>query len=213
MRIRRAVRKDVAAFMKFKDKYPMPLERNTSREGFLMGSSEKSYLKFVASDEVWVLEDVSGEAVGYAIVLRDETLRASSIWEKRKEIDWGEFSLESLERGRTCFYEQLAIAPNRRSLAYGGRLGIKCLAMAMKDHDYSFTTVVRKPVCNLASRGFVLAAGYHQVGTVEEDYPQLKAVVSDVFAMSREDFIHQMEGPYASIAKKALGGQSLRGGN
>ena len=209
MRIRKAVESDISVFMAFKQRFPMPQDGNLSREGFLMGSSEEAYRHFVKNDEVWVLENDDGEPGGYAIVLRFESLLQSEIWKKRKEIDWGEFSLEDIERGPTCFYEQLALSPERRSRIYGSSLGFKCLARVMEDHEYSFTTVVSSPITNLASRRFVLGAGYQQVGTVTEDYPQMKSVVSDVFVMSKADFVSHINGRYGSQARKILGSNSF----
>lgn len=204
MRIRKAVPKDIKTFLKFKEYFTIPKTKEPSVEGFLMGSNEAAYLNFVENDIVLVLENEEKEIVGYSIVLCDSTLRNSSVWEKRKQISWESNFILELESQPISFFEQLAVLPNIRYRAYAKNLGLLSLAKAFEDHPFSLTTVVSSPILNLASRGFVLAAGYKPIGEIVEDYPNLSNVKSDFFVMTKKDFEYQMNGKYKSQFKKIL---------
>ncbi len=199
MHIRKAVPEDVKTFLKFKKYFSVPNGEDLSVNGFLMGSSEAAYFNFVENDIVLVLENEEKEIVGYSIVLCNNTLRNSEVWNKRTQIDWEAKTLKELESQPISFFEQLAVLPDKRFRIYGKNLGILSLAKAFEEHTYSITTVVSSPVLNLASRSFILAAGFKSIGEIVEDYPGMDNVTSDFFIMTKKDFEHQMNGPYKTL--------------
>lgn len=85
--LRRARKGDESALYRVKKGLPITLASGeTTRVGFLLGSSVETYRFFIERALVDVFEN-KGEIVGFAVVLPDDLLRKSEIWQRKNEIE------------------------------------------------------------------------------------------------------------------------------
>jgi hypothetical protein len=184
--LRRAKEQDAVAFLEIKAQ--LHLSRQNSRQGgFLLGTTQGRYEAFIQEDMVWVLEDVStAKVVGFAIVLKDQTLRGSELWQKKEQAELGPQLVARLEVQKLAYYEQLACLPNYRS--YAKYLAFYALAESLQDHQHVLTTVVRLPVHNRAALPFMEVLGFKPIGCIAEVYPEYGAVHSDIYYLGGEAF-------------------------
>jgi hypothetical protein len=187
LRLRAATLADLDAILAVKAALPLrPDGRGeSSRGGFLLGTSRERYAALITGARTRVLVD-AGAVVGFAAALPDAALRASPLWQRRAQIDPGERRelLAAVDALPVGYLDQLAVSPDPKYmlcatvLAYAAVAGLFAEGCALV-----FTTVVARPVRNLASRRLLDAVGALHVGTLGEDYPEVGAVTSDVFAV------------------------------
>ena len=210
MILRKARPEDAAALVRVKSQLPMPQEAATAGGGFLLGTDLAGYASFIAHDIVHVAEDPAMGIVGFAIVLRDATLRASELWAKRGLIDWQGMPMEALDTIPICYFEQLAVLPEARFRVYAKHLALRSLAEAMRTHTLACATVVAAPVRNLASRPFLQVAGFQLVGQIDEDYPVVGQICSDIFVLHKAEFISRLlHGPHSALAGRIIAQDGL----
>lgn len=186
MRIRKAIPEDAAAFVAVKEQLPLTQsDGSTSKGGFLLGTGEAEYRDYITSSWCMVAERANS-VVGFGIILPDAVLRASDVWLRRHTADW-RIELPVYERQTLCYFEQFAFIRGHRraaiALAYH-------LAKGAFDagSETLFTTTVRKPVLNLAAVPFVMAAGGSLAGNIDETYPVVGPILSDIYVVHAEAF-------------------------
>lgn len=162
--------------------------------GFLLGASADAYAWYVRHAHVHVLEDDDGAIGGFAVALPDPVLRAGEVWARRREIAWEGGGWDALECARVGYFDQLAVRPRRRYRIYAAVLAASALrALAEGGHQHVFATVVREPVRNLASLPLLTAAGARRIGQIDETYPEVGRIVSDVYHLPvAPDAIHRL---------------------
>lgn len=133
-----------------------------------------------------VAEDAAG-IVGFAVVLAQETLEQSEIWKKREAV---RFTAPPLSfRARLAYFEQLAFLPSREGRTYVKYVSFLNAKWALEQHDGLLATVVRKPFHNRAVLPFLTVTGFKHIGEIDEAYPEVGQIVSDVFYLKRADFL------------------------
>lgn len=157
---------------------------HSSRGGFLLGASRAQYARLIAGGHTWVLGD--GDAVvGFAASLSDSELRASELWQRRGELGLGE-DLRALEELPIGYLDQLALLPDPKYMVAGVVLAYQAIAaLFAAGCAFVVTTVVDKPVRNLASRPLLAAVGALQLGSIAEHHEDVGAITSDVFMVPR----------------------------
>ena len=158
-----------------------------ARGGFLLGSDAEGYLQRIAVGSAWVLEGAApGRLEGFAIVLPDAVFRASEVWQRRAAVCWSGADPEVLSAHRLCYYDQLAVRRGRFGLRrWSAALAMTALAAILDEHDFLVTSTVRAPVRNLAAVGFIERLGGRVVGQLDEHYPDVGALVSDIWLVER----------------------------
>lgn len=156
----------------------------SSRGGFLLGASRDQYARLIAAGHTWVLGD--GERVaGFAAALPDAELRASPLWQRRDQLALGD-ELRALMELPLGYLDQLALLPEPRYTLAGVALAYQALAHLFAGGcAFVVTTVVERPVRNLASRPLLAAVGALRLGSVDEHYEDVGAITSDVFIIPR----------------------------
>jgi hypothetical protein len=155
--------------------------------GFLLGTTRERYAHFIRTANVLVLESRAGTPplLGFAVTLPDAELRRSDLWERRHALVFDDPDLAALagalEEIQVGYFEQLAVLPSAPKL-YAPALALAALRELVREgHEHVLTTVVQKPVRNLAPRYFLDMIGARTVGTITEDYPEVRTVTSDVY--------------------------------
>lgn len=177
--IRKAVPEDALTMVSIKNQLPLNFaDGSVSTGGFLLGTDAITYQKYIEEAYCLVAES-EGCVVGFGIVFPDSLLRESEIWEKRYEVDWL-IHLPDYESKLLCYFEQLAFLKGHRKavllLAYN-------LVKWLFDSGYSalFTTTVNKPILNLAAIPFIEVVGGKKVGNIDEVYPVVGQINSDIY--------------------------------
>ena len=184
--IRVATVKDVTDFLKIKNQLPLTLsDGGTTTGGFLLGTDEATYQQYVERDYCLVAEK-AGEVVGFGIILRDSSLRKSDVWIRREQASW-EIDIGSFESRKVCYFEQLAFLNGHSRDVL--RLAYNLVRWAFDEgHTYLFTTTVHKPVVNLAAVPYILRASGKKVGNIDETYPGIGEINSDIYGVASEGF-------------------------
>ncbi len=184
--LRKSIIGDEKHFLRIKDRLPIQrTDGSTTTGGFLLGTDEATYLKYIQN--AYCLTALKGEEiVGFGIIFPDAMLRASEVWEKRNDADLY-IDLQKYEQQILCYFEQLAFLPGHRRLVI--KLAYQLVKMAFDAGAESLmTTTVNKPVLNLAAVPFIKAANGIHVGNIDETYPLIGAINSDIWLIEREDF-------------------------
>lgn len=190
VQIRRAQHTDAPALVAVKKQLPMPRELSeTARGGFLLGTSLDEYENFIARDEVLVAEDVDAlRVVGFAIVMKHESVMHSEIWRKAQQANWDEMFRAKFNDGRVAYFEQLAFLPDDAYRTFAKYLAFASVYRVFPRHTDLFTTVVHFPIHNQASLPFITAIGFARVGSLDETYPEYGHIVSDIYHLSQDTF-------------------------
>lgn len=180
-RIRRAAQDDAHAIVAVKRALALPPDAHEApRGGFLLGTSLEQYRVLIEVADVWVLNDFRGAVAGFAVLLPEPVLRASELWEHRHAIRWEAPAGWTPPDTRVCYFDQLAVLPDVRVRA--PELALTALRGAVQaGHEHMFATVVTRPVQNIASLALLRALGARRVGSVDEEYPEVGRIVSDVY--------------------------------
>jgi len=183
--LRRAVEADVSGMVVVKEQLRIA-PGGGPPGGFLLGSSPEQYAFFVANANAYVLEDAKRGLVGFAITLPDEVLRMTDVWARRREIDWEGDGWERFETERVGYFEQLAVLPGCQYRIAAAALALRALTDLLADsHRHVFATAVSAPFNNLASRRLLDAIRARRVGRIDETYPDVGRIVSDVYHLDR----------------------------
>ena len=190
-RIRKAHLSDAEAFIEIKNQLPISMaDGTTTKGGFLLGTDIETYRQFIKNEYCLVAETDTG-IVGFGIILKDSTLRASEIWEKRSSADWF-IDLAIYESQHLAYFEQLAFLK-------GHRKGVLTLCYNLvkwvfeQGYETLFTTTVNKPILNLAAIPFIKAAGGIQAGNIDEFYPKIGQINSDIYLIERKIFFEKVK--------------------
>lgn len=177
---------DAAAFILIKNQLSFTqADGSTSKGGFLLGTDIDTYRKYIEQAHCLVAE-VNEEVVGFGIIFRDEMLRNSDVWKRRHQANW-QIDLTHYEHQKLCYFEQLAFLNGHRrlviSLAYH-------LVKWVFDLGYQtlFTTTVREPILNLAAIPFIRAVSGILAGNIDETYPVIGHINSDIYLLEAETF-------------------------
>ncbi len=193
LKLRRAKLTDAEQFINVKKSLPMPSDLSeTVRGGFLLGTNIETYRFFIENAFVNVLED-KGKIVGFAIILPGALLRNSEIWQRKSEIRWDNFEPNTFEDKAICYFEQLAVLPDRKFRFFGISLAYLTLLQAFTSHEAMFTTIVKEPVFNQAAIPFLENVSGKCVGEVNEVYPEVGNLVSKIYFVERQRFYQETQ--------------------
>lgn len=182
MNIRKARPDDAPAFVAIKEQLPLTLcDGSQSKGGFLLGTDAVTYASYIGSSWCLVAE-TGGKVVGFGIIFPDAVLRSSDIWHRRATARWT-VDLNEYEPHTLCYFEQLAFLNGYRRTAIALAYHLTMLAYA-QGSEYLFTTTVRQPVLNLAAIPFINAAGGIKAGSIDEEYPVVGRILSDIYVVS-----------------------------
>lgn len=186
MEIRKARLEDASAFLEIKNQLPLTRsDGSMTTGGFLLGTDLATYRQYIEEAHCLVAE-VEGQVVGFGIVLDDAFLRQTDIWTRRHEVQWA-IPLAEYEARQLCYFEQLAFLPGHRRLVF--RLAYNLLKWAFEaGGEYLLTTTVREPILNLAAVPFIEAVQGTKVGEIDEVYPLVGRIRSDIYLFSAEQF-------------------------
>lgn len=189
--IRKAVPEDALEMVSVKNQLPLNFaDGSVSTGGFLLGTDAATYQKYIEEAYCLVAES-EGNVVGFGIVFPDSLLRESEIWQKRYEVDWL-INLADYESQLLCYFEQLAFLKGHKRavlvLAYN-------LVKWQFDSGYSalFTTTVNKPILNLAAIPFIKAVDGKKVGNIDEVYPVVGHINSDIYLVEAALFYQKTQ--------------------
>lgn len=180
-RIRRATRSDAEAILAVKRALALPPDaRQAPHGGFLLGASLQQYRLLIDVANVWVLHGTDGAVAGFAVLLPEPVLRASELWTRRQAIRWEVPAGWAAPEQRVCYFDQLATLPAARMRA--PELALSALREAVRSgHEHLFATVVTHPLRNVASLALLRALGARRVGSVDEEYPEVGRIASDLY--------------------------------
>jgi len=195
-RIRRAAVTDAPQLVKIKQALPMPVGQATTQTGgFLLGTSLSQYLAHIEDDDVYVAEDLRipglPEVVGFSIVMRDETLRKSPLFQQRALTAVPGLDLTVLQSLRIAYYEQLAFLPQAAHRRYASYAAFQNLAHAFQSHDVMLATVVRAPIENRAALPFLKVTGFQPLGELAETYGEFGHITSTLYILPRAIFVER----------------------
>jgi hypothetical protein len=197
MKVRPATSADVPALLRIKQRLTFA---DPVRGGFLLGCDERGYRARLETGRVFVLEGT--EVVGFAITLTPRALMASELWAAKERLRW----TSGEPRGLTevGFFDQLAVLPEaRRRPALG--LAFTALWDLLPECRHVMTSTVAAPVHNAAAVSFIRGIGGERVAQLEEDYPRLGRLTSDLWLVSSAR-ARETVGAAASRAARWVGG-------
>ncbi|HEY8377383.1 MAG TPA: hypothetical protein VIK91_12895 [Nannocystis sp.] len=182
---------DAEAMLAVKRRLRMQPDRagEASRGGFLLGSTREQYEALLRRAHVDVLLD-RGAVVGFITALPDAVLRESDLWRRRAQIagEDGPFDpavLAAFEARRLGYIDQLAVLPDPMYRPFGPVLAYRALTRLLAAGcELVFTTVVTRPLRNLATLPLLAAVGAIRLGAIEEVYPEVGPVTSDVYCVT-----------------------------
>lgn len=210
-RVRLATDHDVAALFAIKRRLAYS---DSNRGGFLLGCDEAGYRHRVSAGGVWVLEQQS--VVGFAVTLSPEVFRASEHWAAKDRVKWNLGSdvgnamanattgdpTASIDLALLGYFDQLAVLPEaRRRPAL--ELALTALSDLFSRCTHVVTTTVAAPVTNLAAVPLIERLGGERVGRLDEEYPELGALTSHVWLMSRKLVYERVQGGSARVERWA----------
>ncbi len=188
-RLRKATPDDAKAFLYIKEQLPLMLnEDNTSSGGFLLGTDEATYIDYINSSYCMVAEE-DNKVIGFGIIFPDEKLRESEVWIRRHSASWS-IDLTKYESRSLCYFEQFAFLTGHKRAAVALAYHITNWAFS-NGHQTLFATTVNKPVKNLAAIPFVHAANGCLAGNIDETYPVIGHINSDIHLVEADDFYEQ----------------------
>jgi hypothetical protein len=184
-KLRRAVTEDVSSFMHIKKQLPLNTNDSSSTGGFLLGTSEETYLDFIETSHCLVAES-GDKVVGFGIILPDKILRESDVWTRRHSASWT-IDLTNYEAQQLCYFEQFAFLKGHKRSAVSLAYNLVNLAFGAGAQTL-FTTTVNKPVLNLAAIPFIKAVKGFKAGNINETYPVVGNINSDIYLVDPEMF-------------------------
>jgi len=191
-RIRKAQLSDAEAFIAIKNQLPISMaDGTTTKGGFLLGTDIDTYRHFI-ENEYCLVAEADTQVVGFGIILKDLSLRASEIWEKRSSADWF-INLADYESQKLGYFEQLAFLKGHRKSVL--KLCYNLVKWVFEQgYETLFTTTVNKPILNLAAIPFIKAADGIQAGNIDEFYPKIGQINSDIYLIEANGFFEKVKG-------------------
>lgn len=185
-KLRKATPADAKAFLYTKDQLPLAINgTNTTTGGFLLGTDEATYLDYINTSYCLVAEE-NNKVIGFGIIFPDGKLRESDVWVRRHSATW-HIDLAQYELQQLCYFEQFAFLTGHKRAAVALAYHITSWAFAM-GHETLFATTVNEPVRNLAAIPFVNAANGIKAGNINETYPIIGHINSDIHLVEASNF-------------------------
>ncbi len=186
-KIRKSVAEDAKHFMAIKNQLSLNNATDTTMDGgFILGTDLNTY-QFYVENGICLTATNNNKIVGYGIVLPFTLVKQSELWLKRKSVQW-DIELEEIETKNIAYFEQLAFLKGNRKLSM--LLAYKISKTAFDDGaDYILTTTVKEPILNLAAVPYIKGVGGKLVGRIDEVYPNYSNIISDIYLISKSDFI------------------------
>lgn len=193
MIIRPATLADIPEMIQVKESLAFENPSASSSEGgFLLGADKQGYQARITFGYTWVL-DVDG-VKGFSILLPDQALRMSELWQRRTDIEWS-MNFEKLEDKRLGYFDQLAVAKGPWR-THSPVLAITTILHFLSSNpDYLLSTTVLKPVQNLAAVPYLQYLGAHAVGQIDEIDPQVGQLLSEVWVAELSSLKHFIAHP------------------
>lgn len=163
---------------------------STSTGGFLLGTNEDTYRQYIDTCYCAVAEH-NDNVAGFAIIFPDDVVRRSDVWTRRHSATW-HIPLHEYEDHSLCYFEQFAFLPGHRRTAVALAYNITRHAFAMGHHTM-FATTVNKPVRNLAAVPFIKAVNGIHAGNIDETYPVIGHINSDIYMLQAQTFSHGVQ--------------------
>jgi hypothetical protein len=85
--------------------------------------------------------------------------------------------------------------PNSAYRVYAKYLAFSVTHRIFQSHESLFTTVLQYPVVNTAALSFIKVVGFDWVGVVDEVYPEVGRIRSDVYHLDRNTFEKALDTP------------------
>jgi hypothetical protein len=217
LQIRPAMVADAPALVEVKGQLRMPVtDDESSSGGFLLGTTLEEYEYFIAHDDVLVAVDgEAGQVVGFSVVLAHESVMSSVLWQRASQVKWTELFQRTvnahLTSGETrsldtriAYFEQLAFLPRSEYRVYAKYMALAAAQRAFTRHEHLFTTIIHEPVHNHASLPFLRVAGFELAGSLDERYPGVGHIVSDIYHLGRDEFEARVRaGRFAAFVEQA----------
>jgi len=190
-KIRQSILSDAEHFLAIKERLPISIENDdTTQGGFLLGTDLETY-RFYINHGFCYTAIASDEIIGFGIMLPNQLVKQSEIWEKRKTVSW-KINLSTLEKSNVAYLEQLAFLKGHRKLVL--ILSYNLVHKAFENGaDFILTTTVKKPVLNLAAIPLIKAAGGRKVGNIDEVYDNIGDINSDLYLIEKTTFHKSLE--------------------
>lgn len=189
--IRKSIIQDATHFVRIKNALPLPSNTNSSKKGgFLLGTDIATY-QFYIEHGLCLSAEKNGEIIGFGIVLPNHIIRESDLWKKRNSVNWA-INIKLLEDSNIAYFEQLAFIQGSRKLSMQLAYQISKLAFD-NGADYILTTTVNKPITNKAAIPYITAIGGRKIGNIDETYPKVGHINSDVYLINKTDFFNKLK--------------------
>ena len=194
-KIRVSILEDAEHFIRIKDNLPLNTNsEDTQQGGFLLGTDLETYQFYIQHGQCLTAIS-SDEIIGFGILLPNHLVKQSEVWEKRNSANWS-IDLATIENSNIAYIEQMAFLRKNQKLVL--ILAYNLIHSAFEHGaEYILTTTVRKPVLNLAAIPLIRAAGGKKVGNIDEVYPQVGQINSDLYLMEKDVF-------YQTIKKRVI---------
>ncbi|TVQ89587.1 MAG: hypothetical protein EA397_14525 [Deltaproteobacteria bacterium] len=196
MILRPATHADIPAMLDLRASltFAEPEGATSTRGGFLLGTDADGYAQRIAEATSLVMDE-GGTVQGFAIILPDPVFRASEIWARRDEVRWT-LDPDAFQHASLCYFDQLAVRrTGYRSHRFGAAMALRAVLDIVPDHDYLVTATVVEPVCNLAAVPYLRRVGARIVGRIDETYPVIGDLKSDVWLTSRTQILERVASP------------------
>ena len=192
MKIRRGRSSDIEGMLALKASLTFSeTDGQSTRGGFLLGTDAAGYQLRIDHGLTWVLDD--GEVKGFAIVLPDAAFRVSEVWQRRDQVRW-HTDRSRFENAQLGYYDQLAVTRGN-GRRYASALALTALVELMdQGAEYLVTATVSEPVKNLAAVPYLERLGGHVVGRLDEHYPEVGPLISDIWIVPRSGYISWLKG-------------------
>ena len=190
-RIRKSILQDAQHFVRIKNELPLPRKnKSTKQGGFLLGTDINTY-KFYIENGYCLTAIVNDKIVGFGIILPNQLVIKSELWEKRKQVNWT-INFNDIENSNVSYIEQLAFLKGHRKLSI---ILPYNLVKSVFDNgsDFILTTTVKKPIVNTAAIPYIKSIGGFKIGNINEIYPIVGSINSDIYLIKKETFYKTIE--------------------
>jgi hypothetical protein len=190
-KIRKSTVKDAQDFVQIKTKLPIPKNKESAKQGgFLLGTDINTY-KFYIENGNCLSAIFNNEIVGFGIILPNQLVIKNDLWEKRKQVNWS-INFEEIENSNVSYLEQLAFLRGHRKLSL---ILSYNLVKSVFDNgsDYILTTTVKEPIMNVAAIPYISAIGGYRIGNIDEDYPSVGRINSNIYLIEKEIFYKKIK--------------------
>jgi hypothetical protein len=185
-KIRKSTLQDAQDFVRIKNKLPISKEnKNTKQGGFLLGTDNSTYKVYIENGHC-LTAIVDDEIVGFGIILPNQLVRNSELWKKRHLVNWS-INFNDIEYKNVSYIEQLAFLKGNRKLSIILSYNL-VKSVFDSGSDFILTTTVKKPIKNTAAIPYIKSIGGIKIGNIDEVYPTVGAINSDIYLIEKETF-------------------------